>query len=100
MRDLRNAYVRANTCVACHQVLDADILKAGHPELIFELDGQTASEPRHWKEKEAWFGPNAWLVGQAVALREISMQLSKDDADNSSLAAQQRTLVWLMSHVR
>src|SRR5205814_1122447 len=33
MRDLRSFYVRANTCVACHQNLDADLLQAGHPEL-------------------------------------------------------------------
>src|SRR6266481_4449340 len=33
MRDLRNLYVRANSCVACHQNLDTDILAAGHPEL-------------------------------------------------------------------
>ena len=52
MRDLRSAYIRANTCVACHQVIDLALLKAGHPELIFELDGQDASEPRHWREKE------------------------------------------------
>jgi len=97
LRDLRNAAVRANTCVACHQVLDADILKAGHPELIFELDGQTASEPRHWREKEAWFGPKAWLVGQAAALREISLRLSqKADPD---LQAQQQALVWLLQQV-
>ncbi len=29
LRDLRSAYVRANTCVACHQVLDPALLKAG-----------------------------------------------------------------------
>ncbi|HZQ47764.1 MAG TPA: multiheme c-type cytochrome, partial [Verrucomicrobiae bacterium] len=40
MRDLENLYVRANSCVACHQNVDADLLQAGHPELIFELDGQ------------------------------------------------------------
>ena len=76
MRDLQNLYVRANTCVACHQNVDADILKAGHPELIFELDGQSVAEPKHWRETTNWNGAQAWLVGQAVALREMSWQLS------------------------
>lgn len=41
MRDLRNLYARANACVACHQNVDPEILKAGHPELVFELDRQS-----------------------------------------------------------
>ena len=52
MRDLRSFYVRANTCVACHQNLDSDILKAGHPELTFELDGQSVAEPKHWRDDD------------------------------------------------
>jgi hypothetical protein len=74
MRDLQNLYVRANTCVACHQNVDADILKAGHPELIFELDGQSVAEPKHWSAEKNGNGAQAWLVGQAVALREMSWQ--------------------------
>ena len=52
MRDLRSLYVRANACVACHQNVPADILKAGHPELFFELDGQSVAEPKHWRDDE------------------------------------------------
>jgi hypothetical protein len=77
MRDLQNLYVRANTCVACHQNVDADILKAGHPELIFELDGQSVAEPKHWSAEKNGNGAQAWLVGQAVALREMSWQLTQ-----------------------
>jgi Cytochrome c554 and c-prime len=95
LRDLRSAYVRANTCVTCHQVIDPALITAGHPELTFELDGQSASEPRHWEEKDAWFGPKAWLVGQAVALREICQQLEK--ASNPDLIDQRNALVWLFS---
>ena len=75
MRDLQNLYVRANTCVACHQNVDTDILKAGHPELIFELDGQSVAEPKHWSAEKNGNGAQVWLVGQAVALREMSWQL-------------------------
>lgn len=77
MRDLQNLYVRANNCVACHQNVDADILKAGHPELIFELDGQSVAEPKHWRAEKNGNGAQAWLVGQAVALREMSWQLAQ-----------------------
>ena len=97
LRDLRSAFVRANTCVTCHQVIDPALVKAGHPELTFELDGQTTSEPRHWTEKDTWFGPKAWLVGQAVALREISEQLGKNNVPD--LAAQEKALVWLLQQV-
>jgi hypothetical protein len=97
MRDLRDAFVRANTCVTCHQILDPALLKAGHPELVFELDGQAASEPRHWTEKAEWFGPKAWLVGQAVALREIGTDLHSEYP--AGLVPQQKALVWLMEQV-
>src|SRR5665213_4200704 len=75
MRDLQNLYVRANVCGAGHQNVDADILKAGHPELMFELDGQSVAEPKHWSAEKNGNGAQAWLVGQAVALREMSWQL-------------------------
>jgi hypothetical protein len=78
MRDLQNVYVRANTCVACHQNVDAKILAAGHPELIFELDGQSVAEPKHWSAEKNGDGAQAWLVGQAVALREMNWQMTKE----------------------
>ena len=96
MRDLDSLYVRANTCVACHQNVDADILHAGHPELIFELDGQAVSEPKHWREKPDWTGPQAWLVGQAVALREMSWQLGNEIDDGTSDFNRWTALVWLI----
>jgi len=85
MRDLKNLYVRANTCVACHQTVATPLLKAGHPELIFELDGQCVSQPRHWREKTNWNGAQAWLIGQAVALREMSWQLSREAEPDQKL---------------
>jgi hypothetical protein len=78
MRDLENLYARANTCVACHQVVSQSLLKAGHPELIFELDGQSVAEPKHWRAEKNGDGAQAWLVGQAVALRELSWQMTKE----------------------
>ena len=94
MRDLQNLYVRANTCVACHQNVDAEILKAGHPELIFELDGQSVTEPKHWSAEKNGNGAKAWLVGQAVALREMSWQLAQENSPTESEINRWAGSVW------
>jgi len=97
MHDLRNLYVRANACVACHQNVDADILKAGHPELVFELDSQSVNEPKHWRDDDPTIGPQTWLTGQAVALREITWALIKSPPDErAQLLDQESALVWLL----
>jgi hypothetical protein len=97
MRDLRNLYPRANACVACHQNVDPDILKAGHPELVFELDSQSVNEPKHWKDDEPAIGPRSWLIGQAVALREIAWAASNTKGEEGNRAlAQMSALTWLL----
>jgi hypothetical protein len=95
MRDLRNLYVRANACVACHQNLAPEILKAGHPDLFFELDGQSVAEPKHWKDEEPWSGLRQWLTGQAVALREMSWALAGDPQNDAFSIARWDGLAWL-----
>ena len=97
MRDLRNFYVRANTCVACHQNIDRDLLQAGHPELMFELDGQSVAEPEHWSDDDPARGPRAWLVGQAVALREMSWALSQNETADSLGIVRWQGLAWLLA---
>jgi hypothetical protein len=97
MRDLRSFYVRGNTCVACHQNLDAEILKAGHPELTFELDGQSVAEPKHWNDDDPLSGLRAWLVGQAIALREMSWALSKTAAPIGNEVSRSNGLAWLLA---
>jgi hypothetical protein len=96
MRDVKNLYVRANTCVACHQTVATPLLKAGHPELIFELDGQSVSQPKHWRENTNWNGAQTWWIGQAVALREMSWQLSRESEPDENLMARWSALLWLM----
>ena len=96
MHDLQDLYVRANTCVACHQNVDADILKAGHPELIFELDGQSVAEPKHWSAEKNGNGAQAWLIGQAVALREMSWQLANEKSPTENEINRWNALLWLM----
>lgn len=96
LRDLKHLYVRANSCVACHQTVEPALLAAGHPELLFELDGQAVSQPKHWREKGDWHGPKAWLVGQAVALREMSAQLTKEKTPGEKLTEPWAAALWLL----
>ena len=100
MRDLQNLYVRANTCVACHQNVDNKILAAGHPELRFELDGQSVAEPKHWSAEKNGNGAQAWLVGQAVALREMSWQLAQKKSPEENQRLRSGSLVWLLEKIR
>jgi hypothetical protein len=95
MHDLRNLYVRANACAACHQNLAPDLLKAGHPDLFFELDGQSVAEPKHWRDEEPWSGLREWLTGQAVALRETSWALASDPQNDAFAIARWNGLAWL-----
>ncbi|MDB6167758.1 MAG: hypothetical protein JWM88_622, partial [Verrucomicrobia bacterium] len=97
MRDLRNLYGRANACVACHQNIDPQLVKvARHPQLIFELDGQAVSEPKHWRETAGWQGAQAWYVGQAVALREMSWALAHERADPGLDGPRWAGLLWVL----
>jgi hypothetical protein len=95
MRDLRSLYVRATACAACHQYLEPALLKAGHPDLFFELDGQSVAEPKHWPDDDAWSGPREWLTGQAVALREMSWNLAADPLADECSIARWNGLAWL-----
>jgi len=100
MRDLQNLYIRANSCVACHQTLSSELLKAGHPELIFELDGQTQGQPRHWLEKPDYHRGQAWLIGQSVALRELTAQLLREQNPDPSIVLRWQALKWLVQQTR
>ena len=98
MRELVNFHGRANACIACHLNIDADLVRAGHPEMFFELDGQVAAQPPHWTDAGTWLGPRAWLVGQATALREMSWKLSH--AQDPELFARWQALGWLLRQNR
>lgn len=95
MRDLRGAYLRATACVACHQNLAPELLQAGHPDLFFELDGQSVAQPKHWKDDDSWSGLREWLTGQAVALREMSWALASDPQSDEASNARWNGLAWL-----
>lgn len=75
MRQLGSAYERANSCVACHQNVEDELIAAKHPPLVFELDGLLVAQGKHWREEENFSHAQTWLVGQAVALREVAAQV-------------------------
>lgn len=96
MRDLRSLYVRATACAACHQYLEPALLKAGHPDLFFELDSQSVTEPKHWKDEgDSWSGLREWLTGQAVALREMSWGLAGIPQNDEWSVARWNGLAWI-----
>lgn len=97
LRDLRDLRVRANVCVACHENVERAVLQAGHPELIFELDGQTRQEPRHWVEKEGHHGAKAWLVGQAVSWREVAWLANQPGETSDRLQERLAGLDWVVT---
>jgi Cytochrome c554 and c-prime len=78
MIDTKNLQTRARTCLACHlgageQVVDHELIAAGHPDLAFELDTFTYGQPSHHRDPKPAAGNTlprvrAWAVGQAEAL--------------------------------
>ena len=82
MRDLRNPIARTETCLSCHigtetKSVDHELIAAGHPDLIFELDNFSGAMPPHWEAKEGLDGPRGWMIGQAVTFREGLLQLAR-----------------------
>jgi hypothetical protein len=76
--------------------VDNELLAAGHPALRFELDSQSVAEPKHWQDPPG-SGAKAWLVGQAVALREMSWALSGTPNPDQEAIGRWNGLVWLLS---
>lgn len=80
MYDVKDLVTRTQRCLTCHlggiegtKFVDHEMIAAGHPDLVFELDSFSAVMPRHWKEpsdKDPWHGVRSWGAGQAVQLRE------------------------------
>lgn len=82
--DTKDLVKRTEKCLTCHlgnkeKFVDHEMIAAGHPDLVFELDSFSAVMPRHWKEpydKDAWLGVRTWSTGQAVQLRESLMRVA------------------------
>jgi len=80
MIDTKKLDVRAKMCLACHlgkddQTVNHELIAAGHPDLVFELNTFTTGQPAHHRDPKAASG-NAlprvreWAIGQSTALAE------------------------------
>jgi hypothetical protein len=55
MYDTKDPVKRAEKCLTCHlgtaeKSVDHEMIAAGHPDLVFELEAFSAAMPRHWKD--------------------------------------------------
>jgi hypothetical protein len=78
MYDTKDAVGRTEKCASCHigtadKSVDHEMIAAGHPDLVFDLEAFSAAMPRHWQGPQArdpWENVRNWSVGQIVQLRE------------------------------
>jgi hypothetical protein len=81
MYDTEDLISRAEKCATCHvgskeKSVDHEMIAAGHPDLVFELDAFSAVMPPHWKSpSDPFSGVKAWGVGQAVQLQQTLQRL-------------------------
>jgi hypothetical protein len=83
MHDTKDLIRRSEKCLSCHlgtpdKWVDHEMIAAGHPDLVFELDAYSAAMPAHWKTTaDSPNGAKIWGVGQAVKLRESLLRLAR-----------------------
>jgi hypothetical protein len=93
--DTKPLIERAERCVSCHLKIEPDMVTAGHPQPMFELNWFSVTyNHRHWDDPTTnYFGAQLWAAGQAVSLREAMEQLAeratadKDGKDQANVTA-------------
>ncbi|HUF23827.1 MAG TPA: multiheme c-type cytochrome [Vicinamibacterales bacterium] len=77
MYDTKDVVKRTEKCLTCHlgtadKFVDHEMIAAGHPDLVFDLEAFSAAMPRHWRPATPAdpFAPvRSFSVGQLVHLR-------------------------------
>lgn len=77
MYDTKDVVKRTEKCLTCHlgtseKFVDHEMIAAGHPDLVFELEAFSAAMPRHWKEPvdaDAYKPVRTFAIGQLVHFR-------------------------------
>lgn len=77
MYDTKDLVKRTEGCLTCHlgtpqKFVDHEMIAAGHPDLVFDLEAFSAAMPRHWKaatESDPLGPVRSFSVGQLVHLR-------------------------------
>lgn len=83
MVDTKDVKKRTEVCLSCHlgtekKTVDHDLIAAGHPALIFELETFSALMPAHWrKNNEQTDTVRRWALAQAIGLRESMSELQR-----------------------
>src|SRR5581483_4147171 len=61
MYDTKDVVRRTERCASCHigsadKAVDHEMIAAGHPDLVFDLEAFSAAMPKHWQEppSEPW----------------------------------------------
>ena len=77
--DTKPLIERAERCVSCHLAIDPEMVTAGHPQPMFELNWFSITyNNRHWDDPtDKYFSAQLWAAGQAVALRDAMEQLAQ-----------------------
>jgi hypothetical protein len=79
MYDTKDVVKRTEKCLTCHlgtaeKSVDHEMIAAGHPDLVFELEAFSAAMPRHWREADA---VRTFAIGQLVHLRSSLDRLGR-----------------------
>jgi hypothetical protein len=83
--DTKDVVKRTEKCLTCHlgtseKWVDHEMIAAGHPDLVFDLEAFSAAMPRHWREStdaDAFRPVRTFAVGQLVHLRSSLDRLSR-----------------------
>ncbi len=81
---------RSKMCLDCHvgsptQDMNHELIAAGHPDLVFELDSYSANMPPHWKPSgDANFGSRLLTMGQADKLQAALKRLARRASNMSA----------------
>jgi hypothetical protein len=70
---------RSQQCVSCHLSINPQMVAAGHPQPMFEMNWFSLVYPnRHWNDPtDKYFGAKLWGAGQAAALQAALRQLAE-----------------------
>jgi hypothetical protein len=85
MYDTKDVVKRTDKCLTCHlgtseKFVDHEMIAAGHPDLVFELEAFSAAMPRHWKDTagaDLYQPVRTFAVGQLTHLRASLDRLAR-----------------------
>ncbi len=85
MYDTKDVVKRTEKCLTCHlgtaeKFVDHEMIAAGHPDLVFDLEAYSAAMPRHWRDAagaDPYTPVTTFAVGQLVQLRSGLERLAR-----------------------